>query len=436
MDLVPNPHSGEQYVRAYELLKSCCIRDDYSIQTANDEAVRRRRYSREYLLRSRGNNYECVAPEMSASSERFDGVVESIVDRGAFESYIDYSIKFLNAQGQRSVEAVTGTVSPIYPFGVYIDRIPELGRSITLTNGPVALAGVQRDPSGAFVGYVNPPFSMASFRLATQPDGVQIELTDNANSIKYVVVVTWPITEGGSLQFTAAVANLSFDPITGSPTQPSQEPDFVPLPRNGLLLGAPAQHPIFVTRCGGKTTTLCSKHLGKRDTFIPTITVEAETAAQGQDFGSAFFTVLDNKKHSGTFNCKHRVVKVIIPGGVVKGIESQFSQFPQFNCIVKGKGCTLRQKFRSLIGCYGLETTLENFTAHMALYMYSKYILSRLLYGDFSVDYLSSCLDTKFLHHLEKSEYSDFSVIFTDREIGLIGFGRYFKCACGGKCER
>ena len=277
-------------------------------------------------------------------------------------------------------------------------------------------------------------------RPRSQPqDGLQIVLTDTANDIKYVVVVTWPVTGGGSFQSAVAIATLSFSPFTGAPIQPGENPDFTPLPDNNLLLNAgPKQHPLFVVRCGGKMKTVCSKHLNKCGTFSPTITVEAETAAQGQNFGEAFFTVLDNKKHSGTFNCKNRVVKVITPGGVVKGIESQFSEFPQFNCILKGKGCSLMQKFRSLIVHFDLETTLENFTAHIALYVYAKYILSRLLYGDFNVNYLSSCLDARFLKDLKASEeYSDFSIIFTDREIGLIGFGRFFKCACeGGNCKR
>jgi len=62
--------------------------------------------------------------------------------------------------------------------------------------------------------------------------------------------------------------------------------------------------------------------------------VEAITAAQNQNFGEVFYTVFDTKPHSGTFNGKNP--KFLLKGETV--YVSQFSEFPQFNDIIKGSG--------------------------------------------------------------------------------------------------
>jgi len=76
-----------------------------------------------------------------------------------------------------------------------------------------------------------------------------------------------------------------------------------------------------------------------------------------------------------------------------------------------------------------LLTTVDNFTVHMSLYAYSKYILAKVIFGNFDVDYLSKCFNKEFMTALEKSDYREFSKIYTSEEIGLIGFQRYFHCS-------
>ena len=71
----------------------------------------------------------------------------------------------------------------------------------------------------------------------------------------------------------------------------------------------------------------------------------------------------------------------------------------------------------------------------MALYSLLKYILSRLLYGNFSVKYLSRCLNERFLEDLNDSPYWEFAFFFTDEEVGLTDFGRYFKCKCDNNSD-
>ena len=72
----------------------------------------------------------------------------------------------------------------------------------------------------------------------------------------------------------------------------------------------------------------------------------------------------------------------------------------------------------------------------MALYAYAKYVLAGLLNCDhFSAKWLSRCYNREFMRLLEDSRFSDFDVIFTDKEIGLVGFQRYFNCL-PDKCNK
>jgi len=218
-------------------------------------------------------------------------------------------------------------------------------------------------------------------------------------------------------------ANLQRNTGTGAPIQPGT-PD-----QAGPLLESTPGDPLL-TMTGGKFPR-CIRGAGTRGCDSPRIIVEAISSAQNQNFGEAFFTVLDSVPHAGTFNGEN-------PIRIEKGhryIVSQFSEFPQINGILKGKGTSLRQKFQSIIRHYHLypdagDSAIDAFTADMSLYVYSLYILSRLLYGEFSIGFLSRCFFGQFLRDLETSRYSEFSIIFTDPEIGLIGFNRYFRCLC------
>ena len=220
---------------------------------------------------------------------------------------------------------------------------------------------------------------------------------------------------------TGASSSLQFNPALGGTVQPSLTP-VPPLPSN--LFQSGVSTPCLVIKCGGQTKSYYPAHR-RTDGFSPMIFIEAITAAQNQNFGEVFFTVFDIEPHKGTFNGQTPSFQL---GGTTV-YASQFSKFPQFNVVVKGDGYTLEEKFLWLIDYYHLLTTIENFTAHMALYSYAKYVLAGLLNcGHFSAKWLSRCYNREFMSLLEDSRFSDFSILFTDREIGLVGFQRYFNC--------
>ena len=94
------------------------------------------------------------------------------------------------------------------------------------------------------------------------------------------------------------------------------------------ILAASQSPPILTLRCGDKTKHYYPKQPREANNFSPRIDIDAYSAAMDQNFGEVLFTVLDTTPHSGTIDCKNRLVA---PGVY----ESVFSKFPQINCMLK-----------------------------------------------------------------------------------------------------
>lgn len=154
----------------------------------------------------------------------------------------------------------------------------------------------------------------------------------------------------------------------------------------------------------------------------PQINILAFSTANDEDFGQVTYTVLDTIKHRGTYNCRNKEVSP----GVYRSI---FSQFPQINDILKGKGCSLKQKFTSILDIYSLDISLNDFTANMAFYVYLNNILSRLLYSHFDLKWLTPCFFDQFLKDLKK-RYPIYVQFFIKPQYGIVGYQKYFECVC------
>lgn len=148
--------------------------------------------------------------------------------------------------------------------------------------------------------------------------------------------------------------------------------------------------------------------------------IEAFSAAQNLNFGEAFITIRDKRGYSGTFDGK----PLVLPDG---RIQSRFCEFPQFNSVLKGTGVDLNTKFKSLISHYNLDLDIATFRDRIALYSYSKFVLSRFLYGDFNLDYMLRLKNKRFLKDLADSRFSKFLVIFVDSQYKVADYFRFFR---------
>ena len=302
--------------------------------------------------------------------------------------------------GQRLIPAVVLTViaSPgLVTVNAYISNVKIMVYTYTTASG-MYMAG---EPPGV------PSRYRGSFQQFADVGITRLVLFDRILSISYEFGMGTGLV--APVASAAAVGNLIFNSTTGEPTEPDMGDDSVVIPNNDMPLnnGARLLH-------------------GNED--VPRIFLEALDAAQGQDFGESFFTVYDTKRHRGTFDGLSAKVS---PGVFV----SQFSVFLYINPVVKGEGVSLGQKFESILSNYDTDLTLEEFTKRMSLYSQSKIILSRMLFHNFDVKYLSSCFNDKFMSTLIKSRFYKFADLYTNEKYGVVGFNEYFRCLCDTGCD-
>lgn len=115
--------------------------------------------------------------------------------------------------------------------------------------------------------------------------------------------------------------------------------------------------------------------------YHPKINMTLSTDIRGNNLSEAAFNVYDCKK-------------------------TEYSKYPQLNKVIKGKGKTLRQKIQSL----SKDKNIDNIMLGVSTYGMLKYILSKLLYGCFDIEYLLMSKNEEFMHDLHESKYSSFSI--------------------------
>ena len=155
---------------------------------------------------------------------------------------------------------------------------------------------------------------------------------------------------------------------------------------------------------------------------VPLIFINVDSAFSAQDFGAATFAIYDNYQYNNEQCCQesHSSIKEKI-------YLSKFYKYPKINKVLLGDGCLLVDQFLFIINKFGLTIDIDTFTGQMALYSMLRYVLSYLLYGNFSVNYLRRRYAQQFLIDLEASRFSEFLVVFVDPQYGLTEFGKYFK---------
>ena len=269
-----------------------------------------------------------------------------------------------------------------------------------------------RPPTVMQQGYSCEVRDLSSFNLRMIIKDTNKSITYNFDYTKYI--------KGSELSLLGSTANalIVTSPSTGD-TVSSSNTDVQPVPNGSTpVLSMQGKHYLFASSAEFSP-------MPRRRITSPTIRISSVSAGRCKNFGEMFTTVTNTRKYSKDVYDK----PVLISPGVW---ETQFCQFPQFNSVLKGKGYTLEQKFLSIIEHYNLTTTLDAFTGQMALYAYTRFILSRFLFGDFDVCYLTQEYTREFFERLAESEFKEFVVVFGP-DYGLTGFDKYFKRTCD-KC--
>ena len=186
--------------------------------------------------------------------------------------------------------------------------------------------------------------------------------------------------------------------------------------------------------CTGATGCTGGNHIIPDLIRIPNVTILGQTTTVYGDYLSDYtFKVQDDRYYNdGDHACidKCECTEDYIATRKVKS--TKFFQYgPELQCVVKGKGKTLRQKVLSIYNKYQPTTgpSFEDFYSTLNYYAMLKYFLSRLLYGKFDINVLCQNNNKQFLKDLQHSRFCFYYNFLTDSANGFLGFERYFlKC--------
>ena len=154
---------------------------------------------------------------------------------------------------------------------------------------------------------------------------------------------------------------------------------------------------------------------------IPQINITAQTTIDGSDIGDALFTIIDdgNLENICAIQYTKSYDKIVY-----------HRCCPYIVSVVKGKGKTLFERLNNIYDKLGetkIGVSFMIFYQNIVLYGMSKYILSKLLYGDFDINYLLGKYNEKFLSDLGSSRFCGFIEFFEDCESPVRGYNKYFK---------
>lgn len=152
---------------------------------------------------------------------------------------------------------------------------------------------------------------------------------------------------------------------------------------------------------------------------VPRIGINSQTDSFGLNIGETIFTVTDTKKY-GDYYCKDNALS-LCPDKCI--YQSTFVKYPQVQKVLLGNVCpgscncnctegTITQKIQFLINKFGINLALDDFFGTMTTYSTLRYILSRLLYGHFSVKFLLGKYYSNFMTDLKQSRYFRFATFF------------------------
>jgi hypothetical protein len=197
----------------------------------------------------------------------------------------------------------------------------------------------------------------------------------------------------------------------------------------------PPPTPISViqTTCVGCQTTVChdcqvTSTCG--NTRVPIINLLAQTTIDGTDVGEADFVICDEFVYYKEEPLPPNSVCSVNYLKVDQLKETKFLRCCPFMVqVVKGQGRTFYDKVVSIYNKFSvmIGVGFSTFYYNMILYGMIKYILARILYGNFNIHYLLGKYNKKFLHDLGNSRFCEFIEEFEDCNSPVFGYNKFFK---------
>jgi hypothetical protein len=166
-------------------------------------------------------------------------------------------------------------------------------------------------------------------------------------------------------------------------------------------------------------------------TKVPVVTFCGGTNPEGTDIGDVDFKIYDEHRYCKEHKlpCDYVCSINFIPNDDI--LVTEFNrENVQIASVVRGKGANLYEKLESIFINLGEEVIGVPFTVfYQNIFRYSmrKYVLSRLLYGKFSINFLLGKYNDQFLEDLNNSRFCGYIPYFEDCISTGYGYNKYFK---------
>jgi hypothetical protein len=172
----------------------------------------------------------------------------------------------------------------------------------------------------------------------------------------------------------------------------------------------------------------------KKKVKVPRLIIETQTTVDGINLSDLKITIGDIKEYYDCKSiigtacpCKSESMKV---KNVKETIFRMYAEKINLTSVLKGKGCNALEKAEYI---YKKDKKLQSkvdfytfYYNHLTLYSMSRYALSRLLYGDFNINYVCTKYDKEFYKNLANSRFCQFVKIYTGED-NLKSYYKYFK---------
>lgn len=171
---------------------------------------------------------------------------------------------------------------------------------------------------------------------------------------------------------------------------------------------------------------------------VPILNINGQTNVDGSDMGDVIFTIIDTFQ----YYCHDEIPPCQNKCGVYHASESELKKTVFRQCCPKIVSVLIGEDLRDdmkltayeklenifrVLGEDGVGTDFQTFYPRVFFYAMVKYILGRILYGEFNINILLRKNNEKFLKDLGKSRFCEALHIFLDCDSNVFGYDRYFK---------
>lgn len=161
---------------------------------------------------------------------------------------------------------------------------------------------------------------------------------------------------------------------------------------------------------------------------VPLLFINGQTTINGSDVADMLFNIYDKYSYEEECPLPKNLVCSVNYVDKIDLIKTQLRVCSaKMISVVRGEGATLYCKADFIWMNLKPTTYLTTFYERLIKYGMLKFILSRLLYGDFNINYLLGKYNDKFLANLGRSRFCAFIQNFNDCQSDIYGYNQYFK---------